>query len=67
MKETEGWIACETCGMAVSRIDRELEGHIYHNTLVPINEKAYCLGEPVRRVHVEPDLSIVCPKVNHGG
>ena len=63
MKETEGWIVCQTCGMAISRIDREPEGHIYHNIKVPIHEKEYCLSEPVHRVHVEPDLSIICPKV----
>lgn len=67
MKETEGWIVCETCGMAVSRIDREREGDIYHNVLIPIHQSEYCLSEPVKRVHVEPDLTIICPKENASG
>ncbi len=62
MKEIEGWIVCETCGMAIFRIDREPDGQIYHNVQVPIHQEEYCLSEPVKRVHVEPDLATICPK-----
>lgn len=64
--DTEGWIVCGTCGMAIMRIDREQEGGVWANVLVPLHEKEYCLSEPVKRVHVEPDLSIICPKVTNG-
>lgn len=67
MKETEGWIVCETCGMAIFRIDREQEGQIYHNVQIPIHQAEYCLSEPIRRVHVEPDLTIICPKETASG
>ena len=65
--EIEGWIVCGTCGMAIQRIEREREGDICHNVSVPIHEREYCLSEPIKRVHVEPDLSIICPKVPAGG